>query len=246
MITSLSEIYFRSRRFILLVQTKKVISMNYGSSTRSWKPWRWVRLNLILLMRDIYINSNLNPLTKFTISRRSTELKDILPWNISQMITKTMQISTRIAINNAMKQGIHCEYDGKSMETETTPWSELPKGGKAIVEHILVFEERKISKRARLRITVWDMSRKVNHLSKVIWDYYDIWKIMTEFTRSISSTRIGKPVLMMHVKVSKDKHICRWVDQENLVCVRWSRMKNRAQRRRRWLIQEKEVRHWVK
>ena len=40
-ITSLSELYFRFRRFILLVQTKKVISMNYGSSTRSWKPWTW-------------------------------------------------------------------------------------------------------------------------------------------------------------------------------------------------------------
>ena len=34
-ITSLSELYFRFRRFILLVQTKKVISMNYGSSTSS-------------------------------------------------------------------------------------------------------------------------------------------------------------------------------------------------------------------
>ena len=36
----------------------------------------------------------------------------------------------------------------------------------------------------------------------------------------ISSTRIGKPVLMMDVKVSKDKHISRWVDQENLSYVR--------------------------
>ena len=32
-ITSLSELYFRFRRFVLLTQTKKVISMNYGSST---------------------------------------------------------------------------------------------------------------------------------------------------------------------------------------------------------------------
>ena len=39
-ITSLSELYFRFRRFILLVQTKKSISMNYGSSTNSGKPWR--------------------------------------------------------------------------------------------------------------------------------------------------------------------------------------------------------------
>ena len=54
-------------------------------------------------------------------------------------------------------------------------------------------------------------SKKVNHLSKVVWDS----KIITEFTRSISSTRIGQPVLMMDVKVSKDKHIRRWVDWEN-------------------------------
>ena len=33
MITSLSERYFRIRRFVLLLQTKKVIFMNYGSST---------------------------------------------------------------------------------------------------------------------------------------------------------------------------------------------------------------------
>ena len=37
-----------------------------------------------------------------------------------------------------------------------------------------------------MRITVWDSSRKVNHLSKVIW----YTKIITEFTRLISSTMI--------------------------------------------------------
>ena len=49
-----------------------------------------------------------------------------------------------------------------------------------------------------MRITLRDLSRKVNHLSKVIQDR----KIIREFTRSISSTRIGKPVLVMDVKVS--------------------------------------------
>ena len=34
-------------------------------------------------MRDIYINSNLSPPTKFTSSSGSTEFKDILSWNIS-------------------------------------------------------------------------------------------------------------------------------------------------------------------
>ena len=83
MITSLPKLYFGLRRFILLVKTKKMISMNYGSGTSSWKPWRWVRLDMIGLTRDMYINSNLKTLTKFTDSRRSTEFKDILPWNIS-------------------------------------------------------------------------------------------------------------------------------------------------------------------
>ena len=78
-ITGLSQFCFRIRRFIHLVKTKKVISMNYGSSTGSWKPWRWVRLNLIFSMGDIYPNSNLNPLTKLTSSSRSNKVKDILP-----------------------------------------------------------------------------------------------------------------------------------------------------------------------
>ena len=78
-----------------------------------------MRLDLIFSMRDIYINSNLNPFTKFTSSSRSTEFKDILSWNISQMITKTVPISTRIVISYAINLLVRCEFDGKSMETET-------------------------------------------------------------------------------------------------------------------------------
>ena len=114
-ITSLSELYFRFRRFILFVQTKKVISMNYGSSASSWKPWRWVRLDLILLMRDIYINSNVDPLTKFTSSSRGTEFKDIIPRNTPRTV---VPISTRMVISSVMKRDI--SFDRKLMETETT------------------------------------------------------------------------------------------------------------------------------
>ena len=134
-ITSLPKLYFRIRRFILLVQTKKVISMNCGSSTSSWKPWRWMRLDLIFSLKDTDINSNLNPLIKFTSDNRSTNLKDILPWNISQMIAKTIPIRTRIVISYAMKRGIPFEFDGKSMETEAKTWAEFPNEGKANVEH---------------------------------------------------------------------------------------------------------------
>ena len=56
-----------------------------------------------------------------------------------------------------------------------------------------------------MTVTVGNPSRKVNNLNKVILDR----KVITEFTMSISSTRIGEPVLMMDVKVYKDKNIWR-------------------------------------
>ena len=88
-------------------------------------------LDLIFTMRDIYINSNLNPLTKFTGSSRSTKFKDIFPWNIPQLITKTIPISTRIFISYAVKQASPFKFDGKLMETETITRSEFPNGEKA-------------------------------------------------------------------------------------------------------------------
>ena len=42
------------------------------------------------------------------------------------------------------------EFDRKSMETETTTWSEFSNEWKTIVEHILASEEIKKSKRAGL------------------------------------------------------------------------------------------------
>ena len=79
-----------------------------------------------------------------------------------------------------------------------------------------VRKKEEIQKSRTMRITVWDPNMKANHLSKVICHR----KIITEFTRLINSTRIGKPVLMMDVKNSKDKNISRWVDRENLIDVR--------------------------
>ena len=77
-------------------------------------------LNLIFTTRDIYINSNLNPLTKFTSRIRRIEFKNILPWNISQMIMKIILISTRIVISYAIKRASLFKFDGKSMGSETT------------------------------------------------------------------------------------------------------------------------------
>ena len=81
-------------------------------------------------MRDIDINSNLDPLSKFTSSSRSTKLKAIIPCNISKMIMKTVPISTRIVIAYAVKWAIPFEFDWKPIETETRIWSEFPNEGK--------------------------------------------------------------------------------------------------------------------
>ena len=99
LITRLSELHFRCRRFILLIKTKEVVSLSYGSRTSSWKPRRWVRLNLIFTMRDIYISFNLDLFPKFSSSHRSTEFKDILPWNISQIMKKIISVSSRIVVS---------------------------------------------------------------------------------------------------------------------------------------------------
>ena len=127
-----------------------MISKNYDSSTSSWKPWRWVKFDLILTMRDTYIIFNLKPLTKFTSSSRSTEFKDILLWNISQMITKIIPISKTIVISYLMKGGIPFWVWSKVNENCKTTTSELPNGRNAIIEQILATEERNTFKRAGL------------------------------------------------------------------------------------------------
>ena len=158
------------------------------------------------------------------------------------MIINTNPINTRIVISNLMKWGIllwiwwkvNGNWD-KNM-IRISEWRESHCGTNTSVRR-----KKEIQKSRTMRITVWNPSRKNNHLGKVIW-----MKIIAEFTRSINSARTGKPIFMMDVKVSKDKNINRWVERENLIYVRWNRIRNRAQRWRRWSIKEKKARHWMK
>ena len=46
-------------------------------------------------MRDTYINSNLNLLTKFTSSNKNTKFKGVLPCNMSEMSLKESQWKLR-------------------------------------------------------------------------------------------------------------------------------------------------------
>ena len=89
-------------------------------------------LPLIHLVRNIYINSNLNPLAKFTSSSRSTEFKDTLSCNISQMIMKTISISIRIVISYAMKQASCFEFIGKLWKLRQQHDQNFPLEGKTL------------------------------------------------------------------------------------------------------------------
>ena len=99
MITSLSKIHFKYKIFILFsqAQRKEMLSMSYGSSTNSWKSWGWTRLDLIFIMRNIYIypilelSTKFNTSIKFSTSSSSTKFKNILQWNISQLIIRPFQ-----------------------------------------------------------------------------------------------------------------------------------------------------------
>ena len=59
----------------------------------------------------------------------------------------------------------HCEFDGKSMETEKTTWSKFPNGGKAIAELRLASEERKKSIIAGL----WESQSGIYVRKLTIW-----------------------------------------------------------------------------
>ena len=162
--------------------------MNYGSSTSSWKTWIWVKLDLILTMKDTYINSNLRPFTKFTINSKRTEFKDILPWNIPQVVTKTVTISTRIVISYAIKQFILLRFWWKvngNWDSNIIRISLLKES--RCKTNTSIRRKKEIQKSKTVRVAVRDPRTIDSHLIKVIWDRKNI----TEFTRSTGLTRMG-------------------------------------------------------
>ena len=143
------------------------------------------------------------------------------------MIMKTIPISMRIVISYVMKRGILLWIWWKVNGNWDNNMIKISQWRENILEQILASEERNKSKRAGL----WESQSGIRIRRLTIWVRL-FEKVITDFTRSISSTRVGKPVLIMDGKVSKHKN-SRWVDWGNLIYVRWNRIKNRAQRRRR-------------
>ena len=167
-ITSPSKLYFRFRRFILLVQTTDIYEL-------------WQQNNQLKTMKTSegwhdtydkgYIHQFQPKITHiFPSSSRSTEFKDIFQSNISQITTQIIKISTSIVISYFMKQGIpfwiwrkvNGNWDNHSIRI--SQWRENHCRTNTSVRR------KKIQKSRTLRVTVADPSRKVNHLSKITWD----------------------------------------------------------------------------
>ena len=73
------------------------------------------------------------------------------------------------------------------------------------------------------------------------WRMLAIWEIITDSTKCICSTRISyPPVLTMGTKVLRGTYIIRGVGWENLIYVRWNRLKKWKKRSGQWLTEEKE------
>ena len=142
-------------------------SMSYGSST-SRKPWRWVRLGLIFTMKGIYINSNMNPLSKFTSSSRSTKCKE----NLSHL-------------SNDHKDGPNQHKNSHELCKERSShfwvWQKLKENWDNMIRiskwresycrtHTSIKREKEILKSRTVRVTLTNQGKKVTLLSKGIWD----------------------------------------------------------------------------
>ena len=115
-----------------------MISINYGSSATSRKLWRWVSLDLIFTMRDIYTSIQIWTHSQNSLAAAETLGLKICSHGTSQIITNTVSMSKGIVISYATKCCF--EIDQKSIKIETI-WSEFSNGRKAIAEQILRSEE---------------------------------------------------------------------------------------------------------
>ena len=136
------------------------------------------------------------------------------------------------------------EFVGKSVEIETTTWSDFSNEVKAIGKQILVSEEINKSKRAglwesqsRSESESWyfkpylfkDPSRKINHLSKVIWDLLVPLELVNKFlwwTLKSAKTNTLVDGLIERTSSMLDEIASKTI------------LKDRG-----WLIEKKEVRH---
>ena len=141
-----------------------MISMNYGSSTSSWKSWKWVRHDLIFTMMDTYISFILKILTKLTWTEFSIFSQEaFLKW--------PRRLFQQNSHSYAMKQGIKIWVWPKVNRNRDNHMIRISQWS---VSHCRannsVIRNKKTQKNRTVRVTLRDMSRKVTHLNEVIWD----------------------------------------------------------------------------
>ena len=161
---------------IYSVRTNK--SCDFYELRQQQKQLKTIGMNendLIFTMRDIYINSNPDPLTKLSSSSRSTEFNEILPWNVSQIFAKAVLISARTAISCTMKIGIpFCvwkkadgNWDNNMIFLRIFQW----KGSYCRANTWIRRKKINLKEEEGLWEPVRGPSRKVNHLSEVVWEW---------------------------------------------------------------------------
>lgn len=99
-------------------------------------------LDLLLSMRNTCINSDLDLIVKFDSSRRNTQIKDVFPWNIFDIINETISISL-----NHPNQRKNDEKPRNKKKPKQLIGSEFPRVGKATVEQRVGLETTNQSKR---------------------------------------------------------------------------------------------------
>ena len=150
------------------------LSCRYKRISDFYEPWQQHKqLKTIEINKawcDIYDEGYIR---QFETLHKKTDQED-------QMIKKTIPMSTKTIVSCAMKN----EFEGKSMETETTTWSKFAHVGKVTVEQILGSGEIIKLKRAELR----ESQSKFRAGKLTIWVMK--FEIITGFTRSNSFTRV--------------------------------------------------------
>ena len=128
------------------------------------------------------------------------------------MITKTIPISIRIVISHAAKQDIlfwvYWRVNGN--------WdNNIIRISHQRESHCGTNTSVKRKKKTQKSRTVRVLGIRVGKLTIWLWS----------FETKKNCNRVN---LMVYIKVPKDKHIIRWLDQENLIYVWWNRIKNGA------------------
>ena len=122
-----------------------------------------------------------------------------------------------------MKQGILFWVNWEVIENWDSNMTRMPQWRESHCRTITsIRRKKKIQKDRTVRVTVTNPSRNVNHSSKVIWDRKIITRVHQVY--QFHQNRLAGPY-DGSLNLQRKTH-SKGVDQENLIYVRWNRIKN--------------------